>query len=236
MADPLNPKDLIGATKLPLGLVPDVLVTEVSLAFLEGALKYGRYNWRAAGVRASIYHDALMRHIFKWWNGEERDATTRVRHLANAGACIAILLDAELQGKLIDDRPIAQPGLSARIDEAMAIIKHLQELFKDHNPKQYTIMDALKDAGVPTPTPETPSNVVTGPLGTTEVKFTMAEIEEADQRPEWGLEATGETVAGKPVVKRVRRPEGYKVGEEHPAGPGSTSPIKEETKLPPGWS
>src|SRR5208282_3717499 len=141
-ADALNPKDLIGSTKLPVGLVPDVLVTEVSLAFLEGALKYGRYNWRAAGVRSSIYHDALRRHVMKWWNGEDRDAKTRVKHLANAGACIAILLDAELQGKLTDDRPVAQPGLSNRIDEQVTIIKHLRELFKDHNPKQYTIADS----------------------------------------------------------------------------------------------
>lgn len=136
-----NPKDAIGSGKLPLELVPDILEVEVATAFLEGALKYGRFNWRVAGVRSSIYYAAMKRHMKKWWNGQDADPKTRVRHLASIGACVAILLDAELQGKLTDDRPPRQ-ALDVRIDEHEELVKHLKGLFKDHNPKQYTIADS----------------------------------------------------------------------------------------------
>lgn len=136
-----NPKDAIGTTKLSMGLVPDTIKAHVALAFLEGALKYGRYNWRIAGVRSSIYHDALERHLAKWWNGQDEDPTTRVKHLASVIACAGIILDAELCGKLNDDRPPAVP-MDELIDELPELVAHLQEVFKDHNPKQYTIADS----------------------------------------------------------------------------------------------
>lgn len=137
---PTNPKDAIGAGKLPLHLVPDTATYHLATAFLEGALKYGKYNWRVAGVRASIYLDALDRHVSKWKNGEDRDPKTRVHHLANALACIAIILDAELCGKLTDDRP-PRANIAALEADLTARAAHLRELFKDHNPHQYTIAD-----------------------------------------------------------------------------------------------
>ena len=138
-----NPKDAIAGKKLDLGLVPDSAVVALAEAFTEGAIKYGRFNWRIAGVRASVYNAALRRHVKKWWNGQDKDATTRVHHLKNALACIAILIDAELYGKLNDDRPPApdRDAMARMIDEAEATVAHLKELFKDHNPKQYTIAD-----------------------------------------------------------------------------------------------
>lgn len=137
---PTNPKDAIGSTKLPMSLVPSTIVAEVALAYLEGALKYGRYNWRVAGVRASIYSDALLRHHAKWWNGEDEDRKTRVKHLASVIACAGTLLDAELCGKLNDDRP-PMADLSERIDEFEERVKHLMKTFEGHNPHQYTIED-----------------------------------------------------------------------------------------------
>lgn len=140
-----NPKDVIGSKKLMMGLMPDSIKAHVALAFLEGALKYGRYNWRIAGVRASIYHDALDRHRAKWWNGEDADSSTRVKHLASIIACAGILLDAELCGKLEDDRPPACPGIGKFIDnDANEIAAHLRELFKEHNPRQFSIADKDK--------------------------------------------------------------------------------------------
>ena len=151
---PTNPKDVIGSGKLSLELVPPVLMAEAATAFYEGAAKYGRFNWRIAGVRASIYYAAEQRHMKKWWNGEDRDPKTRVKHLGNALACIGILLDAELQGMLTDDRPPAQPGFSEYIDELAGTIAHLKALFADHSPKQYTIADTA-DEVVFTPIPKT---------------------------------------------------------------------------------
>lgn len=132
-----NPKDAIGSTKLPLDLVPDSLSVFAALAFTEGATKYGAYNWRVAGVRASIYKAALERHLKKWWNGEWADPKTKVPHLASVIACAAIILDADLAGKLTDDRPPAI-DLSSFIDSLEETVKHLKELHKDKNPKHYT--------------------------------------------------------------------------------------------------
>lgn len=142
---PSNPKDIIGSRKIPLDIVPDTIAVLAAPAFLEGALKYGRYNWRICGVRASIYYSALKRHIKKWWNGQDEDPITRVHHLSNALACIAILLDAELYGKLEDDRPpCPDPDAMAKlIDEMEDRVKYLKALFAKENPRQYTIADTL---------------------------------------------------------------------------------------------
>lgn len=102
-----NPKDAVGSSKLPLDLVPDTLPVFAAVSFAEGASKYGAYNWRVAGVRASIYRAALQRHLAKWWNGEDTDQETGVPHLASVIACAGIILDAEACGKLNDDRPPA---------------------------------------------------------------------------------------------------------------------------------
>lgn len=134
---PTNPKDAIATDKLPLGLCPDTLQEEVCMAFLEGALKYGRYNWRVAGVRASIYHDALKGHLSAWWNGEDIDPDSGLHHLAKAGACIAILLDAMRCGKLTDDRPPRAPVQSR--DVCSDQVKALREKHKGRDPHQYTI-------------------------------------------------------------------------------------------------
>lgn len=135
---PSNPKESVGATKLSSGLVPDC--PDEAMAFLEGALKYGRYNWRVVGVLASTYNDALERHRKKWWNGENCDPATRVKHLAYLIACAKILLDAELCGVLTDDRPPVAP-VAKRIDALQDEIGLLKDLFSNHNPKQYTIAD-----------------------------------------------------------------------------------------------
>lgn len=137
---PSNPKDVIGSSKLSLGLVPDIIIAEAALAFLEGALKYGRFNWRIAGVRASVYNDAIERHRSKWWNGEDRDPVSRVKHLANLIASAGILLDAELAGMLTDDRP-PRANMSKMIDDQAELVAHLKKTFADHSPKQYTIDD-----------------------------------------------------------------------------------------------
>lgn len=135
-----NPKDVIGSDKLPLHLVPDTMTCFAALGFLEGALKYGQHNWRAAGVRASIYYAAMQRHQKKWWNGQDEDPTTRVHHLANALCCNAIILDAMVCNKLTDDRPPSAP-IADLIDAFGEKVKHLKQLFKDHAPYHWSIAD-----------------------------------------------------------------------------------------------
>lgn len=138
-----NPKDDIGDTRAPLHLIPETALIQESLAFLEGALKYGAHNWRAAGVRTSVYMAACMRHLFKYWNGEDEDPLTRIHHLGNARACLGIILDAQAVGKLTDDRPPANPGMIEAMKECEETVAHLKELFKDHHPKHWTINDDI---------------------------------------------------------------------------------------------
>ena len=135
-----NPKDVIGMTKLPLDLVPDTLPAYASLAFLEGAVHYGRFNWRIAGVRASIYMAAVRRHLAKYWNGEDVDPVTHVPHLASALACIGILVDAKECGKLTDDRPPSVDA-SGMIDGMVDLVAHIKKTFEGYNPRQWTISD-----------------------------------------------------------------------------------------------
>jgi hypothetical protein len=139
---PSNPKDIIGSDKLPLSLVPDTTIAYLTLGHLEGMLKYGLVNWRECGVRTSIYLDALARHVAKFKSGEWADPETRVPHLANALACLSIIVDAHECGKLIDDRPKPAP-VAPLIDRSGGIVKHLKALFADRNPHHYTIGDAF---------------------------------------------------------------------------------------------
>ena len=100
-----NPKDAIGVTKPPLSTVPATVTHEVGLALLEGALKYGRHNYRVIGVRASVYYDATMRHLNKWWEGQDIDPDSGMSHITKAIASLYVLRDAMIQDMLNDDRP-----------------------------------------------------------------------------------------------------------------------------------
>lgn len=134
---PSNPKDALGSTKLPLNLVPDTLSIFAAASFAEGASKYGSYNWRVSGVRASIYRAALDRHLKKWWNGEDEDEVTKVPHLASVIACAAILLDAKVVGNLTDDRP-PKAEIAKLITELEGTVKHLYKLHEHIHPVHHT--------------------------------------------------------------------------------------------------
>jgi hypothetical protein len=136
-----NPKDAIAGSKLPLHLVPDTIPIFAALAFTEGAAKYGAYNWRIAGVKASVYISALERHMMKYKNGEWADEKTGVPHLASVLACAGILLDANLCGKLTDDRPPSNKT-SFIIDSLEPVVSHIKGLFADKDPHHYTIKDS----------------------------------------------------------------------------------------------
>lgn len=99
-----NPKDLIGSTKPSISAIPLSPLYMLGAAMTEGT-KYGRHNYRVVGVRASVYFDAAFRHMSAYWEGEDLDPVSGIPHLAKAMACFVILLDAEENGMLADDRP-----------------------------------------------------------------------------------------------------------------------------------
>lgn len=118
-----NPKDAVGVSKVPASTVSAPVIAELGLGMLEGALKYGRHNYRESGVRASVYYDAVFRHMTAWWEGEDIDPDTIVRdektgevifaglsHVSKIMAAAAVIRDAMIQGKFIDDRPPPSPA------------------------------------------------------------------------------------------------------------------------------
>ena len=100
-----NPKDAIGSAKAPISTVSAPVIMEMGLGMLEGAAKYGRHNYRVAGVRASVYYDAAMRHLMAFWEGEDIDPESGIHHIGKALSCLSVLRDAMFQDKWYDDRP-----------------------------------------------------------------------------------------------------------------------------------
>lgn len=121
-----NPKDAIGSSKPTLSTLPWPVLYEVGAAMLEGACKYRRHNYRIAGVRASIYFDAAMRHLVAWWEGEDMDPDSGVHHITKCIAGLVVLRDAMMQGMLAnDDRPPAatedwMTAIQERVDEVLS--------------------------------------------------------------------------------------------------------------------
>lgn len=105
-----NPKLSCGIRKVPVHNIPTGPLLEIGLAFMEGHMKYGSHNYRAAGVRASTYYDAVMaRHMPVWWEGENIDAESGLNHITKAIASLIVLRDSMLMGNWVDDRPIRYP-------------------------------------------------------------------------------------------------------------------------------
>lgn len=135
-----NPKDAIGSDKLPLHLWPATATAMGCIGLLNGMLKYGRSNWRVAGVRASIYVDAAKRHLDAWFEGEEVDPDDGVPHLAAALACLAIIVDAKAADNLNDDRQV-KGGYRGLIGDLTPHVRRLKALHAAKNPRHYTISD-----------------------------------------------------------------------------------------------
>lgn len=137
---PSNPKDLIGSNKVPMHLWPETASAMGAMGLLDGALKYGRSNFREVGVRASIYLDAARRHIGFWFEGEDTDKDSGLPHLAHALACLAIVVDAQAAGKLHDDRMV-KGGFRTLMDTLTPHVARLKAQHADKSPKHYTIAD-----------------------------------------------------------------------------------------------
>lgn len=117
-----NPKDAVGTKKWrQYCTVPTTIIWELGVAMLEGARKYGRHNYRVAGVRASVYIDAAKGHIDQWWEGEDLDEESKLNHLVKAMASLVVLRDAMIQNKWVDDRPPRTDLVKLRANLQLAV-------------------------------------------------------------------------------------------------------------------
>jgi len=132
-----NPKAKYAAAKVPIHLWPNTATIEGCLALHEGALKYGRSNYRATYIKATDYYSATRRHFDSWFEGQDIDPDSGLKQLGKAIACLAVLIDAIAAGRFIDDRQYPG-GYQEAIADATPHVARLNEQHKDKNPKHYS--------------------------------------------------------------------------------------------------
>lgn len=186
-----NPKDAVGSSKVAFHVIPWRVITGIAHAFLGGALKYRAFNYRIAGVRGSVYFAASIRHILRWWEGEDFDPDVkgfdigvRIHHLDEAIAGLMVVRDSIIRGNWTDDRP---PAVNEGwIDEANAMTSLI--LAANPDPKSAWTQAEIANTG-PSPAP-TPPAPVTSSVG--------ADTPEAS--PPVSLAPTGDAGPGSPFV------------------------------------
>jgi hypothetical protein len=100
-----NAKTAAAVGKPQMSGIPPIALLALGAAMQDGVNKYGLTNWRDSQVSATVFYDAMMRHLLAWYSGEDCAADSHVVHLGHLMAGAAILLDAELHGCLNDNRP-----------------------------------------------------------------------------------------------------------------------------------
>lgn len=88
-------------------LVAGDAVEGVAKVLTFGANKYAARNWEK-GIAYGRVFGAIMRHLWKWWGGEDKDSETGLSHLDHAMCEIMFLSAYEKRGKngtVQDDRP-----------------------------------------------------------------------------------------------------------------------------------
>jgi hypothetical protein len=143
---PTNPKDMVGIGKIPSSCVSRLVLAEVGVGMFEGALKYGRHNYRGLGVRASIYFDATMRHLDSWWEGQDIDPATNLSHITKAICSLFVMRDAMIMGMFTDDRPPKNPDIDAFIEDLNAKTQALIERLGHMEPFHYTQLNPVDPA------------------------------------------------------------------------------------------
>jgi hypothetical protein len=93
-----------GAKNIRLHAIPWESLAELGRVFAFGENKYDDYNFRK-GYKWSLSFDALQRHLWLFWNREDRDAESALHHMAHAAWHCLVLLFYSLTERGTDDRP-----------------------------------------------------------------------------------------------------------------------------------
>lgn len=127
----MNPKDIAGAKKPNLSVLPFAPLLDVIPALYEGRRKYGPWNWRAEEVSETIYADAAIRHLMQFISGEDIDPDSGVHHISKAIAGLLVVRDAQIHGCSIDDRYVNQ---DLQIDKQVEQLAGVDERYPDPVP------------------------------------------------------------------------------------------------------
>lgn len=90
--------------KVRLDLLPLQPIWDVGRVLSYGSIKYADRNWEK-GMRWSRCWGSALRHLFKWWMGEQCDNESGLPHLAHAACNIMYLQHYESHKVGTDDRP-----------------------------------------------------------------------------------------------------------------------------------
>jgi hypothetical protein len=96
------PKEKEGKPRL--SLLPWKTITKLSAVYEYGAKKYYEQSWRKGFVWGDIW-EGTMRHLTKWWEGEDVDPESGLNHLLHAGFGVLTLIYLSDEFKHMDNRP-----------------------------------------------------------------------------------------------------------------------------------
>lgn len=90
--------------KLPMHLVPPDAIEAMAAVLGKGAEKYDERNWEKNN-KLSVPYASLMRHLLKFWEGEDLDPESGLPHTYHILMNAAMLVRYEKVGGELDDRP-----------------------------------------------------------------------------------------------------------------------------------
>lgn len=88
--------------------IPTDVLMEWGEVFKMGAKKYGRDNWKK-GTDWHEFYGSALRHLFKFWQGEDVDPESGLSHLAHALWNVAAIRHYQMNGLGTDTRTAHHP-------------------------------------------------------------------------------------------------------------------------------
>lgn len=64
--------------------IPFTLLNDVNKVLTHGAKKYGVNNWKKQDFKLHRAYNALLRHLFSFWDGQDIDPESGLSHLDHA--------------------------------------------------------------------------------------------------------------------------------------------------------
>ncbi len=91
------------AEKPDMSLLSSIAIVKVAEVMSYGKKKYAANNWRSGFLWTRILA-AVLRHIFAYLGGEDKDPESGLSHVAHAVAGLCFLLEFEETHTEMDDR------------------------------------------------------------------------------------------------------------------------------------
>lgn len=89
--------------KADISLLPPEALLAIAEVFTFGAKKYAPDNWRGGFVWRRVV-SAILRHLFAWLAGQDKDPETGLSHIAHVGCNVMFLLTFIITKTGTDDR------------------------------------------------------------------------------------------------------------------------------------